>query len=215
MFALWDFHLIEFATSAVLILFCAWLNRFRGSGWLIPLPDGGGFVKTDLPGGPAVAPSFFLAGVLFAYQLTTLQVWWDLNALFLALSFATAYLLWAMLPSDWGESHDMGRSPEPNRRGFIGGLVEWFISPADQPKFDLVVWSLRNLWVFLLVPVAIISDLPLWAAPIVAFALAAFISFSYWLAMRPLWRFRDRVEPTTVAELLAGAGWGVAAVLFV
>ncbi len=108
----------------------------------------------------------------------------------------------------------MGRSPEPNRRGFIGGLVEWFISPADQPKFDLVVWSLRNLWVCLLVPVAIISDLSLWAAPIVVLSLAAFITFSYWFAMRKLWHVRHKYEPTTVAELLSGAGWGVAAVLF-
>lgn len=206
--------MIDVALGAALILFCAWLNRFRGSGYFIPFPNGRGFAKTDLPGGPAIFPSLFLLIGLYAYQLTLSGLIWVPTDIYLAAAFAMSYMLWAMLPSDWGESHDMGRSQEPTNRGTIGKLVEWIIEPPDQPKFDLVVWSIRNLWVLLLLPVAFLSDIPFWVAAIVAVSLAVHISFVYWLAMRPLWRFRSWLEPTTVAESLAGAGWGVAAICF-
>lgn len=188
-------------TWALLIIpFLAWTNRFRGSGWIVPFLNGGGWIKTDLPGGPAIFPSVF---VLFALVLIGMR-WVDAGLL------ACIYLLWAILPSDWGESHDMGRSAEPNDRGFIGRLVErWIVSPDRQPLFDRIAWTIRQYPTVLFIPASWVLGISFLEGTLIFVSLAAVVLFAYALAFRVFWGSKH-IEPTTFAELLAGVGWGTA-----
>lgn len=173
--------------EALVILLCGWANRFAGSGWLVPFPNGQGFVRLDLSGGPAILPA-----IVYLLACLSLGLPWFVGAL-----LGTAYLLWRILPL-WGECLPTRREPP--------------LALIDQTA----LWTYRQLPLIALLLLPALScgkSAQLGEIGIQTFVLLIGVVGIYLVAFRALqradhsWRF-SWLEPTFVAEFGAGLAWG-------
>lgn len=166
------------------IMFCAWVNRWRGGGW-----------PGHLWGGPVIVPSVLLAGI------ATLCFGWMLGVI-----AGIGYLLWGLW--GWGGYITMGRSSVPNRKeiAWIDAIVRPGLGYGWEG--DAAGWALRQVYAlpFFIAAALALGD-PLRALLFFPFAVA--VVGAYLLAFRLYWPGRWGISPTALAEAMTGASWGL------